>query len=65
VDPERLAESGLLHKGRERVKILGNGELTVSLTVRAHRFTRSARQKIEAAGGTAQLLEAAPPAERS
>jgi large subunit ribosomal protein L15 len=39
------------------VKILGNGELSKSLTVHAHGFSKTAREKIEAAGGTCQLLE--------
>jgi large subunit ribosomal protein L15 len=58
VTPESLFEAGLLRKGAGGVKILGNGELKVALTVRAHRFTRSAVQKIEAAGGAVQRLGA-------
>ena len=56
VDPATLAASGLIKKERESVKILGDGELTLSLTVRAHAFTRSARDKIEAAGGKAEVI---------
>jgi len=56
VDPDVLQQSGLLAKGREPVKILGNGELSVPLTVRAHKFAASAVQKIEAAGGRVELL---------
>ena len=56
VTPEALLEVGLLPKGREGVKILGNGELTVALTVRAHRFTRGAVEKIEKAGGKAETI---------
>lgn len=56
VTPELLHESGLLQKGRQGVKILGNGEITVSLTVKAHKFTKTAAQKIEAAGGTVEVL---------
>jgi large subunit ribosomal protein L15 len=56
IDPESLLEAGLLKKGATQVKVLGNGELSVALTVRAHRFTRSAVQKIEAAGGKAETL---------
>jgi large subunit ribosomal protein L15 len=56
VDPAALAESGLIKKERQSVKVLGDGELTLSLTVRAHAFTRSAREKIEAAGGKAEVI---------
>jgi large subunit ribosomal protein L15 len=56
VDPETLLHAGLLKKGRSEVKILGNGDLGVSLTVRAHHFTASAKQKIEAAGGTSESI---------
>jgi len=56
VDPAMLAASGLIKKERESVKILGDGELTLSLTVRAHAFTRGARDKIEAAGGKAEVI---------
>jgi large subunit ribosomal protein L15 len=51
--PETLAEQGLVRKGLP-VKILGGGELDRPLTVVAHKFSRSARAKIEAAGGTCQ-----------
>ncbi len=57
VTPEVLEGSGLLRKGRSPVKILGGGELRVALTVRAHRFTRSAAKKIESAGGRAESLD--------
>jgi large subunit ribosomal protein L15 len=56
VDPRALAASGLIKKEHESVKILGDGELTMSLTVKAHAFTRSAREKIEAAGGKAEVI---------
>jgi len=56
VTPETLLEVGLLRKGVEAVKILGNGELTVALTVQAHRFTRGAVEKIEKAGGKAEVI---------
>jgi len=56
IDLKMLFENGLL-KGRiERVKILGRGELTKPLTVRAQRFTAEAKRKIEAAGGTAEVI---------
>ena len=57
VDPAALQGAGLLGKGRDGVKILGHGDLKVSLTIKAHKFTKSALQKIEAAGGTAEILE--------
>jgi len=56
VTPESLSERGLL-KGRDRkVKILGDGELSRPLEVRAHAFSRSAVAKIEAAGGKVEVL---------
>lgn len=56
VDPADMAGAGLVKKERDRIKILGGGELNTSLTVKAHAFTRSAREKIEAAGGKAEVL---------
>ncbi len=56
VDPAALAASGLIKKERDSVKVLGDGELTKGLTVRAHAFTSGARGKIEAAGGTAEVI---------
>jgi large subunit ribosomal protein L15 len=53
---EALKEAGLIDSLRKDVKILGEGELTKKLTVTAHRFSASAREKIEAAGGTATAL---------
>jgi len=53
---ETLQQAGLLQKGRTEVKVLGNGSLDVALTVQAHKFTRTAVQKIEAAGGKTELL---------
>jgi len=57
VDLAALIGAGLVKNERERVKILGNGELDRALTVTAHRFSASARQKIEAAGGACHALE--------
>jgi large subunit ribosomal protein L15 len=56
VTPEFLQKAGLLRKGRNPVKVLGNGELKIALTVRAHKYTGSAAQKIAAAGGKAELI---------
>jgi large subunit ribosomal protein L15 len=53
---ETLLEAGIIKNTRPDVKILGNGELTKKLTVTAHRFSASAREKIEKAGGTANAL---------
>jgi large subunit ribosomal protein L15 len=57
VDPAALYEHGLVRKGRP-VKILARGELDRALTVRAHAFSEAARSKIEAAGGTAEVIGA-------
>jgi large subunit ribosomal protein L15 len=64
VTPESLRKSGFVGSLRQPVKILGTGELESALTVQAHAFSASARQKIEAAGGTASVLGAEPHAER-
>src|SRR5215211_2497876 len=53
---ELLAEHGLIRNVRTDVKILGQGDLTKKLTVTAHRFSASAREKIESAGGTVVAL---------
>jgi large subunit ribosomal protein L15 len=53
---EALKEAGLIDSLRKDVKVLGDGELTKKLTVTAHRFSATAREKIEAAGGTATAL---------
>jgi large subunit ribosomal protein L15 len=52
VTPELLHERGIIKKAKHDVVVLGNGELTKPLRVSAHRFTRSAREKIKQAGGT-------------
>jgi len=56
VSPDSLLEKGIIKKADERVKILGNGELTQPLTVKAHGFSASALTKIQAAGGTAEVI---------
>jgi large subunit ribosomal protein L15 len=56
VTPETLRAAGLA-KRRHPVKVLGRGELTKKLTVRAHAFSASAKEKIEKAGGTAEVVE--------
>jgi large subunit ribosomal protein L15 len=57
VDPAALAAAGLATRRGIPVKVLGKGELTKPLTVHAHKFSKSARAAIEAAGGTCQTLE--------
>lgn len=52
VTPESLLESGLIRRKKRPVKILGNGTLQKPLTIHAHKFSTSAREKIAAAGGT-------------
>jgi large subunit ribosomal protein L15 len=56
VTPESLREAGLA-KRRHPVKVLGRGEISKKLTVRAHGFSASAREKIEKAGGTVEVIE--------
>jgi len=58
VTPDALVTRGLMTKakGKGLVKILGNGEVNHALTVRAHKFSASARAKIEAAGGTVEII---------
>jgi large subunit ribosomal protein L15 len=55
IDPELLTERGLARKGRP-VKILGDGEVKAALQVKASKFSRAAREKIEAAGGSCTEL---------
>ena len=57
VTPDTMAEKGLIHKAEEPVVILGRGELAVKLIVEAHRFSKSAQEKIEQAGGSVHQLE--------
>ena len=56
VDAELLAASGLIKKTANGVKILGNGELSKNLTVKAQAFSASAKEKIEKAGGKAEVM---------
>ncbi len=56
ITPESLVEAGIIKRTDEAVAILGDGELTAALTIKAHRFSKSAKEKIEAAGGTAEIL---------
>ena len=54
---EELKVAGVVRKKEALVKILGDGEISRAVTVRAHAFSRTARRKIEAAGGRAEILE--------
>ncbi len=56
VDMDSLRARGLLKKGRDLLKILGDGEISSGVTVRAHKFSKSAVEKITAAGGTVELI---------
>lgn len=57
ISPTALAEAGLIRDALEPVVVLGRGELGTAFTVQAHRFSKSAREKIEAAGGSIETLE--------
>ncbi len=66
VDAEALRNAGLANGRLEQIKILGDGDLTKKLTVSAHAFSASAKAKIEAKGGTCEVLAAkAAPAPKS
>lgn len=56
VDVDTLIQTGVIKKRRDGVKILGNGELTKKLNVRVDAFSASAKEKIEALGGTAEVM---------
>lgn len=60
ITQELLVKNGLANKN-DLIKILGDGELSGAITVQAHRFSKSAQEKIEKAGGKAELLPDAPP----
>ena len=56
VTPELLKEMGIIKNALSGIKVLGNGELEKKLEVRAHKFSETAKQKIEAAGGKAEVM---------
>ena len=56
VTPELLMENGMVKNAKHGIKILGNGELAVKLTVKANKFSQSAVEKIEAAGGKTEVI---------
>jgi len=59
VTPEVLHERGLIKKAKHDLVILGNGDISKALKISAHRFTKSAREKIEKAGGSANEIKKA------
>ncbi|MEA2636002.1 MAG: large subunit ribosomal protein [Chloroflexota bacterium] len=61
VRPETLLEAGIIKNVRDGIKVLGTGDLRRKLTIHAHRFSAEAKRKIEAAGGTAAVIEVPPP----
>lgn len=61
VGPEELRAAGLVRKRDKLVKVLGNGDISKKVTVRAHAFSDAAKTKIEGAGGTAEVISLAPP----
>lgn len=56
ITPEALIEAGIIKSSDKAVAILGDGDVSSAFTVKAHRFSKSAREKIEAAGGTVEVL---------
>ena len=56
ITPEYLLEEGVIKKGLDGIKILGNGEITRPITVKAHAFSASAKEKIEKAKGKAEVI---------
>lgn len=56
VDAQALKEAGIIKKVCDGIKVLGNGEINVKLTVKAAKFTEAAKEKIEAAGGKAEVM---------
>ncbi len=63
--PESLLGGGVISKMGSGLKILGNGELTRAVTISAHKFSNSAKEKIEKAGGKAEVIEGKKPFRRS
>ena len=56
VTPELLKEAGIVKKAKDGVKILGDGQIEKSITVKAHKFSKTAADKIESAGGKAEVI---------
>ncbi len=62
ITPDVLRSRGLVNGKNKRVKVLGDGELKSALTVQAHKFSKSAEEKIKNAGGKTSVIEIKPPA---
>ncbi len=60
IGPEEFRAAGLVRKRDKLIKVLGHGDLSKKLTVRAHAFSASARSKIEGAGGTVEVIDLKP-----
>jgi len=58
-NPDKLLTLGIIHKLGDGLKVLGSGQLTRKITIEAHQFSKSAADKIQKAGGTAQVIGAA------
>ena len=56
ITPEVLHKRGIIKKAQHDIVVLGNGEISKALKISAHRFTKSAREKIEKAGGTVTVI---------
>lgn len=56
ITPEKLVVAGLIKQKTWRIKVLGSGELTRPLVIQAHKFSKSAEEKIKAAGGRAEVI---------
>jgi len=56
VTPDVLLSAGVVRKLKDGIKVLGDGEITKGLTVRAHKFSKSAQEKLKAAGGTVEVV---------
>jgi large subunit ribosomal protein L15 len=56
VTPELLIQQGVIKSSDQRIKVLGDGEIDRALTVRAHKFSKTAAERIEAAGGKAEVI---------
>ena len=57
ITPEVLKKAGIIKRAEQLVKVLGDGELTSALTVQAHKFSKSAQEKITKAGGKVEVLQ--------
>lgn len=56
ITPQELVSAGIVKRLKDPVKILGQGDLTHPLTVKAHKFSQTARTKIQAAGGSVEVI---------